>query len=258
MVKSAIQDEAPEDFYEFVVWFVAKNKNSINRHIYRRLIPNRYSPDDMRAYMQERMLDILQKRVIKGNPIKEPKIYFRKLIDFWCVEYQRMHGYCYGLPKRPRKPEAEEDIGQYGFVYLPVLNSSDDNSNSFSPDRIDQLGYIDSTNTNPNIFINEEFRVVGEEPDQVTEAWSTLMEMALPDDRDVLTYIFRYNLTVPQVSRELNIAVSTAYQRRDRGMKAISGTLASFVDLDQPSHHVLEETAGLDPEDVSIKKFYKL
>lgn len=246
--------EAPEDFDQFVVWFMVKNKYPIERHIRRRLIKNRYSIDDVKAYMQERMLDILQKRLAKGNPIEDPKIYFRKLIDFWCVEYQRMYGFIYSLPKRPRKPDAEEEISKHGFVYFPTSNSD-----SFdSMDRITQLGYIDSSNTDPEDYIDTSYRVVGEEPDDVSEAWSSLMEMILPDDRRVLTFIFRYNLTVPQVSKELNIAVSTAYQRRDRGLKAISGTLSSFIDLDQDNWKILEETSVLPEDKISIGKFYKL
>jgi hypothetical protein len=249
--------EAPEDFSQFVVWFMDKNKGVILRHIRRRLIPNRYSVEDVQAYMKERMLDILQKRLAKGNPIEEPKIYFRKLIDFWCVEYQRMHGFCYGLPKRPRCPEAEEEISQYGFVYLPHDQSENGDGNTYSTDRISQLGYIDSSNTDPDSY-EDEYKVVGQEPDEHTEAWASLMDMALPEDREILICIFRYNLTVPQVSKELGIAVSTAYQRRDRGLRAISGTLASFIDLDQDSWRILNETAELPKEDIDIGQFFKL
>jgi hypothetical protein len=256
MTKNKLDKEAPEDYHEFVVWFMKKNNSAINRYIFKRLIPNRYSTEDVKSYMQERMLDILQKRREKGNPIKEPKIYFRGLIDFWCVEYQRMYGFCYGLPKRPRKPEAEEEIGQYGFVYLPSEGMGDGNNSSL--DRVPQLGYLDACNTDTNLFSDTDYRVIGEEPDQISDAWNSLMLMVLPDDKEVLTCIFRYNLTVPQVSKQLNIAVSTAYQRRDRGLRAISGTLSSFIDLDKPSWEILNDTAVLPEEDIDISKYYKL
>jgi hypothetical protein len=246
---------APIDHKEFVLWFLDKNKGIIRRHINRRLIPNRYTPEDVQSYMIERMLDILKKREAKGKPIEDPKVYFRKLIDFWCIEYQRMYGYIYGLPKRPRCTEAEEDISYYGFVYLKVKESGSDDEYA-STSHIDKLGYVDSSSFNE--FHQSDYRVVGEEPDEHTEAWESLMKMALPEDRDVLTYLFRYNLSVPEISKELKIAVSTAYQRRDRGLRAISGTLASFIDLDQQSWKILEKTSSLDPALIDVTKFYNL
>jgi hypothetical protein len=250
--KKKIEEEAPKDFGDFAVWFIKKNGGVINNYIRRRLIPNRYSPDDIKSYMQERILDVLQKRLAKGNPIEEPKIYFRRLIDFWCVEYQRMYGFVYALPKRPRDQAAEEDIGQYGFHYF----MADTGDGNYGLDRIPQLGYIDSATTEAVIYENK-FRVIGLNPDEFSESWKSLMIMALPEDRDVLTCLYRYNLTVPQVSDHLSIAVSTTYQRKERGLRAISGTLASFVDLDQDSWKVLEETTELAESDIDITRFFR-
>lgn len=249
-----IEDEAPREHSAFVVWFMVKNKSQIDRHARKRLIPNRYTIDDIKSYMQERMLDILQKREAKGNPIEEPKIYFRKLVDFWCVEFQRMHGFIYSLPKRPRCPDAEKEISQYGFHYFPHGDDSDDSIAGSQMDQIAQLGYIDASLNNTEIT---GYRIVGEEPDELSIAWEALMSMAPIEDQDVLTYLFRYNLTVPQVSEKLGIAVSTAYQRRDRGLRAISGTLASFVDLDKSSWQILDETSQLPQEKIDIAQFFK-
>jgi hypothetical protein len=251
--KPKVDDNAPVDYDEFIVWFLSKNNAIINNYCRRRLIPNRYSVEDMRSYMQERMLDILQKRLAKGNPIEEPKVYFRKLIDFWCIEYQRMHGYCYSLPKRPRCPDAEEEIGQYGFHYF--ISSDADGDSTSSMDSIPQLGYID-TNLTIETF-DQDYKEMGTDPDQHSDAWKSLMKMAVPEDRDVLTCIFRYNLTVPQTSEQLSIAISTAYQRRDRGIRAISGTLASFVDLDESNHDILQNVESLSDAQIDITRFYR-
>jgi hypothetical protein len=251
--KPKVDDEAPENYHEFVVWFLQKNNAIINNYCRRRLIPNRYTIEDMRAYMQERMLDILHKRAAKNKAIEEPKVYFRKLIDFWCIEYQRMYGYVYSLPKRPRCPDAEEEIGQYGFHYF--VSDSADSESSSSMDSIPQLGYIDTNLTITNF--DHDYKEIGQNPDEFSQAWNSLMKMAIPEDRDVLTCIFRYNLTVSQVSKHLEIAISTAYQRRDRGIRAISGTLASFVDLDNDMHQVLDDVSELSDDKIDITRFFR-
>ena len=246
------EDDAPTNHNEFVTWFMTKNRGIITRYIKRHMIPNRYHEDDIRSYMQERILEILKKREQKNKPIEEPKVYFRKLLGYWCIEYQRMHGYCYGLPKRPRKPEDEQEIAKYGFVYFDTL---EDNEGS-SSDIVNELGYID-TNIVSEEIKEMNFREINVEPDEFTDAWTNIISMALPEDREVLTCIFRYNLTVPQASAELDIAVSTAYQRKERGLKAISGTLASFIDLDQIPWKVINEASRLLKEDVEIDQFLK-
>ena len=242
--------EDPDDmsYEDFVVWFMEENKKLIARYVYRRLIPNRYAPSDVRAYFIERVLDILKKRKEKGRPIREPKLYFKKLIDFYCIEYQRMHGYIYGMPKRPRCPQAEEEISQYGFIYFPTDEDS-------TTDNIPQLGYIDASLGDTQLY-GESFQIKRTEPDQETEVWRNLMSMVLPEDKRVLSCIFRRNMSVPEVSRHLNIAISTAYARRERGLRCISGTLSSFVDLDQDNWRIIQDIDILEDEDVSIDQFY--
>jgi len=233
---------------EFLLWFLEKNKGIINRYIHKRMIPNRYAYSDVRAYISERILDILQKREAKGNPIKEPKIYFTKLIDYYCIEFQRMHGYIYGMPKRPRAPEAEKEISQYGFVYFHTDPES-------TLDSEGQLGYIDNTVTNPERF--KDYKVKGLDPGTNSDAWDQIMKMAIEDDRAVLTCVYKYNMSVPEASRHLGISVSTAYMRRDRGLLAISGTLVSYVDLDQTSWRILDDVANLEEEEISVDQFIR-
>ena len=235
---------------DFVVWFLEENKALINRHAKKRLIPNRYSTSDIRSYITERILDILQKREAKGKPIEDPRLYFKKLIDFYCIEYQRMHGYIYSMPKRPRCPEAEKEISKYGFVYL-------ENGENSPIENAPQLGYLDGSLGDDDLNLHYHYQVKGSSPDSLSEAWERLMSMTLPEDREVLSCIFTRNMSVPEVSKYLGIAISTAYTRKERGIRAISGTLASYIDLDTKSWEILNSINTLDEDDISINQFYK-
>ena len=231
---------------EFVEWFMKKYNTGISSCIRRRLIPNRYSVSDVKAYITERILDILKKRQAKGKPIEDPKLYFRSLISFYCVEFQRMHGYIYCLPKRPRDIPAEQEISQYGFVYFNTKTTG-------SSDDVSQLGYIDAslgTEEDP------EFTVKGLDPSIANKSWDQLMLMVLPEDKAVLECLFIRNLSIPEASKELGIATSTAYQRRDRGLSCLSGCLATYVDLDQESWEILKDVTKLPEDVIDIKQFY--
>jgi len=243
-------------FEDFVVWFMDYNKAVIDRYVARRMIPNRYESSDIKSYMVERMLDILNKRKAKGRPIKNPRIYFGKLIDYWCVEFQRMNGYIYCMPKRPRCPDAEKEIGKHGFVYFSSKNEDSEPSMNQSLDDNRQLGYLEAS-TNPNSDLSSlGYNVKGEDPGYDSDPWKNLMKMALPEDSAVLECLFKMNMSIPEVSKHLNIAISTAYTRRDRGFLAISGSLASLVDLDDESWKVLNQVGLMDKDKVDIKKFY--
>jgi hypothetical protein len=246
-IKQKVVDTDNMSHNEFVVWFMHKHKAAINRYVTKRLIKNRYARSDVRAYIQERILDILQKRKAKGNPIEDPKLYFRKLLDYYCIEFQRMYGYIYCMPKRPRCAEAEEEIAQYGFVYLYT-----DDSNSM--DSIKQLGYLDSEIT--NVACNEEYSIKGLDPDVDSTSWEKIMLMALPEQQEVLKCIFKYNMSVPEAARHLDISVSAAYQRKDRGLQAISGTLATFVDLDDDSWRILNNVNELKDDKIDITNLF--
>lgn len=233
------------DHGEFIVWFMKEYERSINRHIFKHMIPNRYSASDVKAYIMECILRTLKRREDRGEPIQEPKIYFRGLIQFYCVEFQRMHGYIYGMPKRPRSVEAEKEISQYGFMYF----------NSVAPQDFQALTYVDSNVDDPNEYHHLE--VKGQDPNPDSTTWDNMMLMALPEDQEVLECIFMMNMSVPEASRHLGIAVSTAYQRKERGVRAISGTLASYVDLDDPSWKVFESVAKLEEDRIDIRQFYE-
>ena len=240
---------------DFVVWFLEYNNAIIARYISRRLIPNRYEPADVKAYMSERMLDILEKRLAKGKAIKNPRIYFGKLIDFWCIEYQRMHGYIYAMPKRPRNVKAEADISQYGFVYLDTDSIKNDNVDGFG--QSPQLSYIDSNITQDQNYEQRGYQIKGIDPSEDTEFWSNIMGMILPEDRPVLTCLYKMNMSIPETSRHLGIAVSTAYSRRDRGLLAISGVVTSVANPDNPSWKVLNELSEVQTGNLDISEIFK-
>ena len=227
--------EAPTEYPEFAQWFVTEYARQIYNKASRHLILNRYSIDDMKHYMVERILEILTKRKSDGNPIEEPKIYFRKLIPFWCVEYQRMNGFVFGLPKRPRCPDAESKICSYGFSYLKT--STDDDTYSV-PTHVAKLSYIDVNITEPNQYYVDIVHK-GKDSDSVSEAWDALMGHLKRDEVKVIEYLYRYNLTVPQVAQELNIAVSTAYQRKAKALASLSGFITTRVNNDSTSWHIL-------------------
>lgn len=184
--------------------------------------------------MIERILDIMQKRMRKGNPIKEPKIYFRKLIPYWCVEFQRMHGFIYGLPKRPRCPEAEKEISTHGFVYLRSESDTYEGGNPVSCEHTIKTSYIDGNTTEPILYYHN-YKVTGGEPDAVSEVWEKLVGSLKKEEASIIACLYRYNLTVPQAAKFLGIAVSTAYQRKERALNALSGYIVSQTELQDAS-----------------------
>lgn len=239
-------------YENFVLWFLEYNSAIIAKHISRRLIPNRYDPADVKAYMGERMLDILHKRKKKNKAIQNPRIYFGKLIDFWCIEYQRMHGYIYGMPKRPRNVAAEEDIAQYGFVYLDT-DKSMKSLNGFheSP----ELAFIDvNLSQGDNSYYQEAgYQFKGIDPGTPSVFWNKLMTNILPEDRQVLECMFAMNMSIPDVSKHLGIAISTAYTRRDRGLSTLSGLIVnSNINVEQASWRTLNDISQLKSSSVDI------
>jgi predicted DNA-binding protein YlxM (UPF0122 family) len=196
-------------------------------------------------------LETLQKREAKGNPIQDPKLYFLKLIDYYCVEYQRMYGFIYSMPKRPRYPEAETDIGKIGFFYFET--GPYNNSNPL--DKVSELGYIDY-NLNDEDKAGNEFTIKSKDPGMLSTSWNNLLSMILPEDRPIIECIYIKNMSIPEIAKELNIPISAAYQRKQRALTCISGTLITYVDMDNQSWQILEDIANLDTKDIDIKQFF--
>lgn len=245
-----------EQFKTFVEQFIVDNKKYIDRYINRRLIANRYSASDVRAYIIERILETLQKREAKGNPIKDPKLYFLKLIDYYCVEFQRMHGFIYSMPKRPRYPEAEKEIGKIGFLYFNWAESYDEPSKN-EIDKNCALGYIDyALGDEDKITPTSKLVVKSKDPGESSVAWTNLLSMVLPEDRDIIECIYVKNMSIPEIAKYLNIPISAAYQRKQRALTCISGTLITFVNMDNASWQILDDVSNLMPEDIDINQFF--
>jgi hypothetical protein len=209
--KQKLQEEPPEDYNEFIVWFMEKHKRRIYKCAYKRTIHNRYAVQDIYSYISETILSILKRRASVNRPIKEPNLYFSKLVDFYCVEYQRMNGFIYSLPKRPRDNSAEEDISQYGFHYMEA--------------NLD-LGYIDYDINGDSSYLSETYQVKGDYSDK-SAVWNTLLDYADSSDADVINCVYNMNLSIQEASKHLKISPSTAYQRLKRGLYAISGMISN-------------------------------
>jgi RNA polymerase sigma factor (sigma-70 family) len=182
----------------FVAEFMSKYNQLINSVGRRYLIPNRYTIEDIKQYVAERIIQILTNRLSKtSNKIEDPEKYFKSCLTYYCIEYQRMHGYTFELPKRPRKNcELDEaHIRTYGFKYLDDMTTAEYNSLS-----------------------TKEALEGAEEAD---EAWKALVSILSKDEANVLVCIFKQNMTWLQTSKHLNVPQSTCWIRKDRAIEKI-------------------------------------
>lgn len=182
---------------EFVILFMTKYNSLINSVGRKYLIPNRYNIDDLKQYIFERIIQILTNRLTaKENQIEEPEKYFKSCLDFYCIEYQRMHGYIFDLPKRPRKncERDEEYIRSFGFKYLDDINTEEFNS----------------------LLIEDEDKY----PED-SLSWKYLLSILSKEEADVLDCIFNKNLTWLETSKYLKVPQSTCWIRKDRALEKI-------------------------------------
>lgn len=254
--KSIYNSPNIEQYKSFVEEFMVSNKKYIDRYATRRLIANRYSISDIKAYIVERILETLQKREAKGNPIKDPKLYFLKLIDYYCVEYQRMYGFIYSMPKRPRYPEAEKEIGKIGFTYFDWSDVRNEPSSNHL-DKHTSLGYIDYALGDENkVDSVNNYVVKSKDPGETSTSWSNLLAMVLPEDREIIECIYVKSMSIPEIAKHLKIPISAAYQRKQRALTCISGTLITYIDMDNTSWEILDDVANLNAEDINIDQFF--
>jgi len=182
---------------DFVVIFMTKYNSLIGSVGRKYLIPNRYNIDDLKQYIFERVIQILTNRLSSNeNQIEDPEKYFKSCLDFYCIEYQRMHGYIFDLPKRPRKncERDEEYIRSFGFKYLDDINTEEFNS----------------------LLIEDDDKY----PED-SEAWKHLLAILSKEEADVLDCIFNKNLTWLETSKHLKVPQSTCWIRKDRALEKI-------------------------------------
>jgi len=189
-----------EDIDAFVTEFVTKYNSLLNNVSRKYMIPNRYNSDDMKQYIAERMIQILTNRINSDNKIENPEKYFKSCLDFYCIEYQRMHGYIFDLPKRPRKncKEDEAYIRTFGFKYLGDMSTDEYNS-----------------------LIVEDNKVDEERIGEASAVWDQLMVVLTKEESDVLNCIFRLGLTWLETSKHLGVPQSTCWIRKDRAIEKI-------------------------------------
>ena len=193
---------------EFVDHFISNNKARLNKTIRKYLIPNRYDIDDVKQYISIKILDILKKREHSQNPIENPTKYFSSCIDFYCIEYQREHGFVFGLPRRPRKHclVDEEEARSKGFKY------------------------IDDITIDESISLVTSIEIEVDEPNQVAETavWTILTGALSPEEAQVMSCVYLQNLTWKETAMQLGIPQSTCWSWKNKGLEKIFNKFDCF------------------------------
>jgi RNA polymerase sigma factor (sigma-70 family) len=203
----------------FVCDFMKKYNSLIGSLGKKYLIPNRYNIDDIKQYISERIIQILTTRLSNTeNQIENPEKYFKSCLDFYCIEYQRMHGFTFELPKRPRKncEHDESYIRQFGFKYLGDMTTEEYNSLLF------------------------EDREYDETPSPV---WEKLISILSKEEADVITCIFKQKLTWLETSKHLNVPQSTCWIRKDRAIEKIH---KAFKNIDGEENDYIKQFLRAD------------
>jgi RNA polymerase sigma factor (sigma-70 family) len=202
------------DVNEFVSTFMSKYDKLINRIARKYLIPNRYTTDDIKQYIGERIIKILGNRINDvDNKIDDPEKYFKSCLDFYCIEYQRMHGFIFDLPKRPRKNcEIDEKFARsHGFKYFGDMTVEEANS-------------LQEYTLEKTLTENQE---LGPE----TKVWSSLTGLLVDEEAEVLGCIYLRNMTWAETSDYLGVAQSTCWFRKNRAIKKIYEYVESMSGL---------------------------
>lgn len=197
------KEEINKTVCSFVIDFMDKHGTLISSVGYKYLIPNRYSIDDIKQYISERMMQILTNRLsVAGNQIEDPEKYFKSCLDYYCIEYQRMHGFAFDLPKRPRKncQEEETEIKAMGFKYLDDITTEE--SNQLQETYESEQDLIDS------------------EPPK-NEVWNFLIQCLTKDEAQVIDCVFSRNMTWNETSKHLGVPQSTCWFRKNRALEKL-------------------------------------
>lgn len=215
----------------FVSEFMDKYDKLINKIAKKYLIPNRYTVDDIKQYISERIIKILSSRKdSKDNKIDNPEKYFKSCLDFYCIEYQRMHGFIFDLPKRPRKncEIDEKSARSHGFKYLDDLT-------------IDEANSLEDYTLDKTLAENQ---VAGPE----TRVWSSLTGVLLSEEAVVLECIYLKNMTWSETSDVLGVAQSTCWFRKNRAVKKIFDHVDSMTGLVSDNlKNILRGNISIDP-----------
>lgn len=197
---------------EFTAAFMDKYDSLIGNVARRYSIPNRYSAEDIKQYIAERISKILLSRQ-ETNKIENPEKYFKSCIEFYCIEYQRMHGYVFDLPKRPRKncEDDEKSARALGFKYLKDMTVEE--SNSLFEMTLDKS-------------LTENIPHGPENP-----VWSAITGCLSKEEADVVGCIYMRGLTWAETSAFLNVPQSTCWFRKGRAVKKIFDSFCNMSGL---------------------------
>jgi|TARA_R110002110_G_scaffold38985_3_gene126535 hypothetical protein len=200
--------DEPEDWdnmtdRDFVECFILKHRPLIRNVARRYLIPNRYSTEDIESYIAERVNTILNARQGSDNPILSREKYFLNCLTFYCIEYQRLNGFVFGLPKRPRNNAIQDELEAKGrgFHYL-------------NDTMMDDSSLVD---------LNEHT----EDPGLDSGSWVALTGCVIGTDAKIIECIYKMGMTLKETSLHLGVAQSTCLTRRDRAHRMIFGAFSN-------------------------------
>lgn len=184
---------------EFVMYFMDKYNTLLNRVCQKYMIPNRYSIEDIKQYVAEKITTIMNNRDNTKDPITNPEGYFKSCLDYYGIEFQRMHGYIFDLPKRPRRNSVEEEaqIKSYGFKYL------------------------DDITIEEGAELYQEIDIEPPDPGLQSTVWKELTKALTPEETRVLECIYINNMTWSETSKHLGVAQSTCWFRKNRALNKI-------------------------------------
>jgi DNA-directed RNA polymerase specialized sigma24 family protein len=191
-------DKIQQANQEFVEQFIDKNYSLIKALSRRYIIPNRYTWEDVLQYIATTIMTILTNRQSGDHPIENPPKYFSGCLVYYMIEYQRMHGFIFCLPKRPRREyiEVEKCMKTKKFQYLNESHYSD------------------------KVFIHDGYmsEVYGP-PD--TRMWSNLTGLLKPLEAKVIDCVYNRGMSLKEAANELCISQPKCNTNRDNALKTL-------------------------------------
>lgn len=211
------QEQVYQTPEEFVIDFIGKHSKLIAKISRRYSIPNRYDFEDIKQYISERIIQILKGRD-ESNIILKPEKYFKSCIRFYCIEYQRMHGYIFDLPKRPRKncEQDERNIREFGFKYIGDITTEEFNSLLLNDPAPSLLPEEEPEEKEPGAALN------------IKAAWDFLTGLVNTEEARVLECVFRNNMTWAETNKALDVPQSTCWFRNNRALSKIESYFESL------------------------------
>jgi len=190
---------------DFVEFFISRHRPLIRNVARRYRIPNRYDVEDIESYIAERVNTILNARQRSDKPILNREKYFLNCLTFYCIEYQRLNGFVFGLPKRPRNNAIQDELEAKGRGFAYLNDTMLDDSS---------LVYSDVTVPDPGLESN---------------IWIALTGVLYHTDASIIECIHKMSMTLKETSLHLGVAQSTCLTRRDRAYKMIFGAFSNVA-----------------------------